>query len=194
MRIYKAGSDPIVANGPRVHAVAVIEAAPGARVKLGRGSDFGPIYCGEVLESVEGWDYLELDAAFDVTLRVFQAPLSRGRQLNAGNGDSSRGVTSEPLHAAATNPVAVAAGAAPTQILDANQRTTLTVYNDGTVAVYLSAEAGLLNTGAGAEFVLKPAAAAGDGSGGFLSLPGWCGPIYAIGAAGLASSLRVMAY
>lgn len=204
MRTYSTSpaspADPIAANGgARVHAVSALDAAPGATIRFARGGDLVPIYRGEVLESLEGWDWIEPGPGSTFTLRVFQAPLSTARPTSAAaagatSGGASSSSSGEPLHAGATNPVAVAAGAV-VQLLDANtHRTTLTVQNDGINPLWWSTDPGLDATGAKAEGILAAAGAAGDGSGGFLALPGWLGPLYVSAKAGAASSVRVKAY
>lgn len=200
MRIFDSTkNDPIVCNaGARIHALSIIDATPGATFRLSRNGDFVPVYRGEVLESAEGWDWLESGAAGTFIARVFDGPLAKGRPTaSATSGQSGGGVggaAPEVLHGAAANPIDIAAGTV-VQVLDANpHRTTLTLQNGGITKLYWSLDAGLTAAGAGAEGALAAASGTDTGDGGFLSLPGWLGPVYVAASADGAARVRVGAY
>src|SRR3954454_22579586 len=114
MRIFdSAKNDTIVCNaGARIHALSIIDATPGATFRVSRNGDFVPVYRGEVLESAEGWDWLQAGASGKFIAPIFDGPLAKGRPTaSASAGQSGGGVggaAAEVLHAAATNPIDVA--------------------------------------------------------------------------------------
>lgn len=197
MRLFSSASDPIAANGgPRIHALSVVSAKQGALVRIARNGSFEPIYPGEIIESAEGFDWLEAAPNSEpFVLRVFQAPLSVARPTSSSTLEGG-GIAqiAEVLHAAATNPIDIAAGTV-VQVLDDNAaRKTLTLQNGSLAKLYWSLNPGLLASGANANGVLAAASATDAGDGGFLSLPGWLGPVYVAASADGGSRVRVAAY